>query len=356
MLSLKPLCLNCSFPLSRKFVNNRFIHVCNSCQSHSALLPDLKKIIKEHEYEKVVSEIKRLSVMSSRHCPFCHKQMKLALKVADECDLDICSKCQIVWYDRYEKESLAGTLNDHSEVKMKLPSAVQGVAEYRVDDNHSYVSKLGLMGGLPAEDAEEVPQETPWVSITICFLMFVCSAWFFNHKTDYINMLETASSVKDAVKIFFMLLLVQSGWISLIFTIFLFYSFADNVEDRLGKFKFIMLVLLTHFINCALVMKFYKQTGGVSQLGMRPVLMAVMTCYSLIFPNYKIYISRFFQNYRINMQLMIFGLVIVDALFTSMLSKAYGVAAVSSSVVGVACGALFYFLFYTADNKKKAHN
>ncbi|MEQ1723939.1 MAG: hypothetical protein ABL930_12245, partial [Pseudobdellovibrio sp.] len=172
--------------------------------------------------------------------------MKLAVRVAGQCDLDICNKCQIVWYDQQEITKLAATRNEVNEFKIKMPSAYKDdLLNYHVDDNVGVCAPLGLMSGFPSDEAE-IPKSTPWVTGLVCVLMFLCTAWFMNHQANMVNIVENMqNSVKTILKLFFMGLFVQSSWPKLLIVTCLFYSFGDNVEDRIGKFKFVLLILFT---------------------------------------------------------------------------------------------------------------
>ncbi|MEQ1722362.1 MAG: rhomboid family intramembrane serine protease, partial [Pseudobdellovibrio sp.] len=131
----------------------------------------------------------------------------------------------------------------------------------------------------------------------------------------------------------------------------LFYSFGDNVEDRIGKFKFVLLILFTHLANTILLMKFYGAQSGIT-IGLGSVLMATMTCYSLIYPNYKIYMNRYWRNFRVNLQLVIFGTLFLDVFFAALADKLLGVVSLTTNTVGVVIGAVFYFAFCEEKTKK----
>lgn len=185
MISFKPLCLRCSIPLVRKLIGRRHIQCCPKCLSYSTVITDLRDQLTSHEYEKVIYEAKQLKALSSRGCPFCRQQMKLAVRVAKKVDLDLCLKCQIVWYDTGESQQLSSDKDiSQEEYTIRPPSSLPDemlILDPNVQHMSLQLMNLQVSPAVCKDKENEVTDVPPYMTIAMCILIFIASAWSINY-------------------------------------------------------------------------------------------------------------------------------------------------------------------------------
>lgn len=101
-------CPRCGGKLTASWTkSNKPCRMCAACGGMSAKVSTLKKTFAEESVKEIVTRA-RLHEQAGCVCPDCGTGMTL-LKVASgrrQIEIDVCGKCQTVWYDKDEFESL----------------------------------------------------------------------------------------------------------------------------------------------------------------------------------------------------------------------------------------------------------
>lgn len=86
---------------------------------------------------------------------------------------------------------------------------------------------------------------------------------------------------------FFTYMFIHGGWFHLIFNIYFLYIFGDNVEAKLGHFKYFVVYILFGILS-GVVYVFLSPTTGVPMVGASGAIAGVMGAYLVFFPTSKI--------------------------------------------------------------------
>jgi len=80
---------------------------------------------------------------------------------------------------------------------------------------------------------------------------------------------------------------LHSGWLHLIFNMWALYIFGDNVEDRLGRFRFILFYLASG-LGGALLHFVFNAGSTIPTVGASGAIAGVMGAYFLLFPSARV--------------------------------------------------------------------
>ncbi len=80
---------------------------------------------------------------------------------------------------------------------------------------------------------------------------------------------------------------LHGGWLHLIGNMLFLYVFGDNVEDRLGHFRYLFFYILTG-ISASLVEVFFRPGSAIPLIGASGAIAGVMGAYFLLFPRARI--------------------------------------------------------------------
>ena len=97
-------CPNCRKRLVRAKTPHGFCYVCPGCRGRAAALTVLRRAIGPEPVRKFWREAQGKRASSGKKCPVCEKWMR-AIPVSAggrEFPLDVCARCQFIWFDREE--------------------------------------------------------------------------------------------------------------------------------------------------------------------------------------------------------------------------------------------------------------
>ncbi|MFN3308118.1 MAG: rhomboid family intramembrane serine protease [Anaerolineales bacterium] len=115
---------------------------------------------------------------------------------------------------------------------------------------------------------------------------------------------------------------LHGGWVHFLSNMWILFIFGDNVEDRMGSFRYLVFYLLGG-LAAAFTQAFIDPTSKVPAIGASGAIAAVMGAYFLLFPNAKVItlIPLFFIPYFIEISAFFFlGLWFVTQFFSGVAS------------------------------------
>jgi membrane associated rhomboid family serine protease len=144
-----------------------------------------------------------------------------------------------------------------------------------------------------------------------------------NHPSTYITMFTS--------------MFIHGGWVHILSNMWVLFIFGDNVEDRMGSFRYIIFYLLGG-IAAGLLQSTLTSDPSIPSIGASGAIAAVLGAYILYFPGAKVLtlIPIFIIPWFVNIPAYIFiGFWFITQLFSGLLSLA--------SVSGISGGGIAWW-------------
>lgn len=146
---------------------------------------------------------------------------------------------------------------------------------------------------------------------------------------------------------------MHSGWGHLIGNMLYLWIFGDNVEDRLGKFKYIFFYLVTGMI-ATFAQLYFNPTSTVPNLGASGAIAGVLGAYLVLFPNGKVNVMVGRSITQMS-ALVVIGFWFVIQFFSGISSETttadVGGVAYMAHIGGFVGGVLLTFLFKSTEKR-----
>jgi membrane associated rhomboid family serine protease len=274
--------------------------------------------------------------------------------------LDVCTTCHMVWFDANEYQRLPKTPAGEKEKlspearellalakieSMKLKDEAGGNPDLDAPDN--WWELLPAFFGFPVEDDETGITHLPivtWLLSAIIAIVSIAAFFIFNPEEIITNWgLVPAEFARHYGLTFISSFLLHGGALHLIGNLYFLIVFGDNVEDFLGKYRYILLII------CAAILGdiFHIISDPASKIpciGASGGISGIIAFYALRFPRNKICFLVYFRWYR--MPVFIFFALWILIQFFGAYAQIEGFGDVSSlaHLGGVTAGFIFWML------------
>jgi membrane associated rhomboid family serine protease/Zn-finger nucleic acid-binding protein len=303
MPDTKPLqCPRCDANLIRQKTPAGFRYVCESCGGVAANLPILQHERVSDEYLKTLwKAIRGEDMARQRRCPHCSRLMA-EIKTATpsgEILLDICQPCQSIWFDTDELEKLPRKPLPIPEkpIPEEARNAMLAVDLETLRDKFTSISHrpfswsktLGTIFDFPGEDNDTPIAKPPYITwglITLVIVTFVISLTekstlaFEYGLVPYMGDWTYTRATFDSY-------LSLYSIIPLIYTLYFLLIFGDNAESKLGKIRFLLLMILSHGAGLLAAYSVYPELKPPI-FGCGAVVVGIMAYYAVLFPRARI--------------------------------------------------------------------
>ncbi|MCE5340797.1 MAG: rhomboid family intramembrane serine protease [Planctomycetaceae bacterium] len=372
-------CPNCQTELKRIKSKFGMFWYCPSCKGRAATLELLRKIISGNSTSKLWQRTISGQYPQKRKCPSCASPMAEVPIINGEYTvyLDTCKRCRMVWFDNNEYQQLPKikpeakitdklTMEQREKLalarlefeKEKQRAADIGYSSDEAPDN--YVQVLLGFVGFPIEYDDERIKNTPFVTWTLTAVIAIVSFFAFYNLRETINNWGLIPeyyyrhSGLTLISSFFL----HANIFHLVSNLYFLIIFGDNVEDFLGRFKYIVLIILaalvgdiTHILSDPhSLTPCIGASGGIS---------GVITYYALRFPHNQI---GMMCGYRFLFRWIRMPAICLFALWILMqtvgaIAQFHGFSNVSAlaHLGGVATGFVFW-LYTRPKNKASEHS
>lgn len=264
----------------------------------------------------------RVAEFGEAKCSHCRHRMRVVWHSETELELDYCRSCSLLWFDRGESQTL-----ERGAEKELQPITGQVAYQYanallQMDREEQKSSSsmfeaqgrdtpfkvaLGFLG-LPVEEDDDVFFEEPWVTwllIAACFLFFSMmikyGAVVFEFFAFYARG-PLPSQIGGALMSFFM----HASVPHLIGNMYFLWIFGDNVEDEIGKVRYLILIGLGAVAGALLASKFDPRLAEVPLVGASGGIAGLVAFYLLRFPRRR-FVMRILFIYRWALPSWLFG-------------------------------------------------
>jgi membrane associated rhomboid family serine protease len=225
-------------------------------------------------------------------------------------ELDVCRHCLCAWFDPGEYRALPpepaafgtrGELPDHPaarEAAAMMDLQLLREHQRREEERSAGIAPWkwipGLLG-MPVEISEPARSSRPWAvwglsaALVLVFvatmsdLQGFAQAWGFKPA-------EPSRAAGATVLVSFFL---HGGWMHLLSNAYFLLVFGDNVEDRLGRGKLLLLVLGSHLAG-ALLHAGLEPRGELPLVGASAGISGVIAYYAIAFPRTRLGLLLFF--------------------------------------------------------------
>lgn len=238
-------------------------------------------------------------------CPVCHKAM-LAAPVpagADPLEVDVCRRCQMVWFDVGEQEALplAEPPPEESELpqKARIVLALHRVEElareaerteaFDREPPDAWWKYIPALFGLPVEQETDALARWPLVTWTVAALLVLVGLFGMGREDDLARLFGfvAARPLRLGGATLLTCFFVHGGPLHWLTNVYFLLMMGDNVEDLVGRRRFIAL-LATATLLGALAHALFDPRAAIPLVGASGGISGVIVFYSLRFPHARL--------------------------------------------------------------------
>ncbi|MBR6372889.1 MAG: rhomboid family intramembrane serine protease [Victivallales bacterium] len=295
-------CPRCGEPLERSFYQGRISFHCPRGHGCAMTLSAVRALCGDTGFANMLW--RRAAEMPSGlggKCPVCHHPMTLVTLPVQGgiLELDVCCRCQELWFDPNEIEALPKPPPPPQAPEMPQRARellAMHEIERMAEENRSSAPPTGLgyvagLLGFPVENGAPEIAERPWctwIVTALCMLVFI--ATFGNRECISEWGLVPADCLRHNGATFITSMFLHAGIGHLIGNLYFFFIFGDNVEDVLGKPLFLALIL-TSGLAAALLHIAIFPTSTIPCIGASGFISGIIAAYAVFFPKVTIHLA-----------------------------------------------------------------
>ncbi len=292
------ICPNCKTALRTVFQRGGIYYACDTCTGRGATVPQVRRVAGDRFATQLLRRINSAATPGDRPCPFCLQDMRQFHIPDPALSLDSCRTCGVVWFDPREFEAVPESgvepvekVESRGREALAIYEARRAVQEERSADATPEETWKWLPGvfGLPVElDAPELsrPPLATWGLAALITLVSLLAFTDLDSAVQQFGFIPAEFSRYGGAT-FLTAFFLHGGILHLVFNLYFFLVFGDNVEDFLGYRRFGLLLLfstlagnLLHFLaNPHAVVPCIGASGGIS---------GVLAFYALKFPRVRV--------------------------------------------------------------------
>jgi len=302
-ISAQLICPRCSLPLKKVQTPGRTLWACDGCGGRAITLELLRHTFTSESINPLWLHAIRGEGTKAGPCPSCRNPMiDVQLSENAKVDVDVCRICHMVWFDAHEMDSLAAlpapapadnlTQEARELIAMEKIKALAEQArgpDFDSEPPDEWWKWIAGVCGMPVEF--DAPAETlrPWITWFLCLLMIGITAFAFPHLQEIVQRFGLIPAQATRLKGFTFLssFFLHAGAIHLIGNLYFLFVFGDNVEDFLGRFRYLGLIALAAFVGDVAHIAIDPRSE-VPSIGASGGIAGVITFYALQFPRVRL--------------------------------------------------------------------
>lgn len=353
------ICPTCQSPLKRVRSNAGPFWFCPSCKSRAVNVSLLRKLIPAKIVNLLWQRARAGSFPRKRPCPFCtNKMTEIPIPNNEKTEyLDICPQCQFIFFDTGEYQLFPKNHIPKPETSTLSPQEKEKIALARLAllKAHEEKDKLGVSSpdnffelipaffGLPIEYDNNTLLHRPIVTWTLSAIIAVISILaFFNLESVVTNWgLVPAQFLRHFGLTFVSSFFLHGSILHLVGNLYFLLIFGDNVEDDLGKPRFLLLIAIAALAG-AITHILAEHTSTTPCIGASGGISAVIAYYALKFPKTHIGLLIFFRWVRLPVLILFFLWIASQLLGAYMQIAGFSRVSAFAHLGGAAIGILFW--------------
>jgi membrane associated rhomboid family serine protease/Zn-finger nucleic acid-binding protein len=248
-------CPQCGASLVRSQTPAGIFWPCPRGDGRAVTVSLLRRTLKPETVSALWAGTFRPGTPRQRPCPSCRQPMQVigAPLPGKPFVLDVCAACQFVWFDAQEFEAMPA-LPPPAPPKPETPRALrEAVALAQVEAEAQRQAEappgwddlrnLPALFGLPVEVETNELRRQPWATLLTAGLVALVSVAAFAHPALFQALaLVPAEIGRGGGLTLLTSFFVHGGWLHLISNLYFLTVFGDNVEDYLGRARWLALV------------------------------------------------------------------------------------------------------------------
>lgn len=312
------VCPHCNERLARVQRPQGFVFQCPSCQGFAVAVPVLRKVVSHDVIREMWLRAREEGNAEGVECPVC-RQPTVEVTVDTEEDqgkvtIDVCARCQFVWFDREELEQLPQaeyepSLRDRLPMEAREKLALTEIKRLERMDRlrdtdqgppeHIWQWIPGLLG-LPVEIDAPAIASWPWLTWALLAVMAITFGVTVNNleaAVETLGLIPADFTRLGGLTFITSFFLHASFWHVLTNGYFLL-VFGDQVEDELGRWRYAGLVALAALVGD--IFHILADLGStIPCVGASGGISGIITFYALRFPNARLGVAfRYFLYIR----------------------------------------------------------
>ena len=298
-------CPNCGKTLTRTRGPKGLHWDCTLCGGRAVGLPVLRAAIGNDCVTALWSRAIGAPDGTGKSCPICSRAMTdVTMGLANRAlELDLCRRCEFVWFDAGEFEAIPpapkkpGEVDDHD----LPPAAREALALYKVqqiaeqaraetdampDANWKTVPAIF---GLPVEMDSDPLVRLPLATLLTALLIAAISCWAFfdlHHAVQNFGLIPKEAWRYGGLT-FMTSFFLHGGIWHLVSNLYFLVIFGEHVEDYLGRKRWLLLVLLSALAGDVLHALFDPHST-IPCIGASGGISGLIAFYALKFPHARL--------------------------------------------------------------------
>jgi membrane associated rhomboid family serine protease/Zn-finger nucleic acid-binding protein len=260
-------CPNCGADLAPAFTDMGYIHSCPRCRGRAVSVAVLRRILGIIFVRNLWVRARAIREGRGKHCPECGRAMceVVAAPRRIEVNLDVCVRCQLVWFDAKEldevHDSWSPSVQSSAEMREAVAEAQSKLAAISSDRDGGSPSSIDESPQSPSEQWKWVPaffgmlvehgnprlQSVPYVTYAAAAAIVLIFASTWSNLPRFVQ--DYGFVPADCLRLggltFLTGCLLHGNIYQLLVNVYFLLVFGDNVEDDLGHGRFVVLLLLS---------------------------------------------------------------------------------------------------------------
>jgi membrane associated rhomboid family serine protease/Zn-finger nucleic acid-binding protein len=311
---INPVCPHCNLSLKPRRSSQLGRYYCPSCFGLVANIGDLVRFLSDVELGEFRQRVKT-SPEGAAPCTHCRKKMNVVWHLVgqNEVELDACVRCDVVWFDTGEAQGLAGrtaTL-EHARARVAIDNQIQSAKSGGwTDAAHDLPLGKTLLTfiNLPVEEEKDFFHSRPWVTWSLIAACTVVTIFGFYNRDfmlanfAYFQSAPLGDRLVHGVTSFF----IHADIFHLLGNMYFLWIFGDNVEDEIGKPRYLSLLAAATVVGGLLFGAFDPTSRNFPLIGASGGIAGLVAFYLLRFPHRR-FLTRFFFFLLVPIPGFVFG-------------------------------------------------
>ncbi len=312
------VCPKCNQRLIRTKSDRGFFFRCPACDGRAVGLSVLRRAIPPDFVRGLWVKARRGEGTRGQRCPICRRAtIEIPVPVdGQDVPLDICVGCQFVWFDPHEFEHFpTQPRQEEPSDRDRLPEKVReamAMADLKLDEARRCGGDFGgqepeetwkyipALFGLPVEHDVHPIRCWPWITWTLAAVMVLTFALSFANLREVVEQygLVPAQMWRHGGLTLPSSFFLHAGLLHLIGNAYFLLVFGDNVEDQVGRWRYVLLVAAAALAGDLLHVA-ADPRSMIPCIGASGGISGVIVFYALKFPRARLgFMVRYWMVFR----------------------------------------------------------
>src|SRR5688572_9709326 len=306
-------CPECDASLERAKWQGDVAFECRGCGGQAVPVATLQRAAQPEFFAALQRKAKESVAGPAVACPACRRQTRRLFVPSNalRIELELCRWCRLVWFDRAELQQVptrprVAFDGDAAATARRLLAIEQVRAETERSrntldfdpDNLSFWQRVLVSFGFPVEETALPRERFPWLTWSVAAALVV--AWLAT-LSDPRSAIERYGFVPaEPWRVGGLTLLtsffVHAGFFHLLGNVWFLLLAGDDVEERLGRWRWAALLAASTLAG-DLLHALFEARSELPSVGASGGIAGLLACYAVLWPDRRIiiYVPRFWR-------------------------------------------------------------